>query len=139
MLLAQCPLRVEEVRPWAPLIRLKVQSREMPPYHYDHDIGIQELKNDWRLSDEDISTIVTWVESGSLWETKKICHLPKNFLLLASGSIRKSWALLITLFIPPNGTFQRTVKIHGGNLEYLQESLKIDVLRPWKLFLLLQL
>ena len=23
----------EEVRPWAPLIRLKVQSREMPPYH----------------------------------------------------------------------------------------------------------
>ena len=55
----------DEVRPWAPLIRLKVLEREMPPYHYDHDVGIQELKNDWRLSDKDINTITTWVESGS--------------------------------------------------------------------------
>ena len=31
----------EEVRPWAPLIRLKVLEREMPPYQYDHDIGVR--------------------------------------------------------------------------------------------------
>ena len=55
----------EEVRPWAPLISLKVQEREMPPYQYDNDIGVQELKNDWRMSDEDINTIVAWVEAGS--------------------------------------------------------------------------
>lgn len=55
----------DEVRPWAPLIRLKVMEREMPPYHYDHDIGIQELKNDWRLSDEDINIVAAWVEAGS--------------------------------------------------------------------------
>ena len=55
----------EEVRPWAPLIRLKVAEREMPPYQYDHDIGIQELKNDWRMSDDDINTIVAWVDAGS--------------------------------------------------------------------------
>jgi hypothetical protein len=31
----------EQVRPWAPLIQLKVANREMPPYAYDHGIGIQ--------------------------------------------------------------------------------------------------
>ncbi len=55
----------EEVRPWAPLIRMKVLDREMPPYQYDHDIGVQELKGDWRMSDEDINTIVAWVDAGS--------------------------------------------------------------------------
>ena len=40
----------EEVRPWAPLIQLKVKNRDMPPYQYDRDTGVQELKNDWRLS-----------------------------------------------------------------------------------------
>jgi hypothetical protein len=54
-----------EVRPMAPLIKQQVVSREMPPYHYDRDIGIQELKGDWRMSDEDINTIVAWVDSGS--------------------------------------------------------------------------
>lgn len=55
----------EEVRPWAPLIRMRVLDREMPPYQYDHDKGIQELKGDWRLSDEDINTLVAWVDAGS--------------------------------------------------------------------------
>lgn len=55
----------EEVRPWAPLIQLRVQEREMPPYQYDNDVGVQHLKNDWRLSEEDINTIVDWVNAGS--------------------------------------------------------------------------
>ena len=38
----------EQVRPWAPLIQLKVANREMPPYAYDHGIGIQDLEGDWR-------------------------------------------------------------------------------------------
>ena len=36
----------EQVRPWAPLISLKVMKREMPPYAYDHGIGIQDLQGD---------------------------------------------------------------------------------------------
>jgi mono/diheme cytochrome c family protein len=32
----------EQVRPWAPLIALKVANREMPPYAYDRGIGIQD-------------------------------------------------------------------------------------------------
>ena len=55
----------DQVRPWAPLISLKVASREMPPYAYDHGIGIQELEGDWRLAQDEIDTIVEWVNQGS--------------------------------------------------------------------------
>ena len=55
----------EQVRPWAPLIQMKVANREMPPYAYDHDIGIQDLQADWRMSESDIDTIVAWVNQGS--------------------------------------------------------------------------
>jgi mono/diheme cytochrome c family protein len=55
----------EEVRPWARVIKLRVEEREMPPYHYDTDVGIQELKHDGRLSEEEIRTISRWVDSGA--------------------------------------------------------------------------
>jgi len=55
----------DQVRPWAPLIQYKVAQREMPPYAYDHGVGIQDLEGDWRLSDEDVATVVAWVNQGS--------------------------------------------------------------------------
>ncbi len=55
----------EDVRMYAPLIGDKVANRIMPPYYYDTDIGIQELQEDWRLSDEDINTVVAWVDQGA--------------------------------------------------------------------------
>lgn len=55
----------DQVRPWAPLIQLKVANREMPPYAYDQHIGLQDLKGDWRLAQEEIDTIVAWVNQGS--------------------------------------------------------------------------
>jgi len=55
----------DQVRPWAPLIQLKVANREMPPYAYDEHIGIQALDGDWRLSAEDIDTVVAWVNQGA--------------------------------------------------------------------------
>lgn len=55
----------DQVRPWAPLIQMRVANREMPPYAYDQHIGIQDLEGDWRLSDEQIATIVDWVNTGS--------------------------------------------------------------------------
>ena len=57
----------EQVRPWAPLIALKVANREMPPYAYDHGIGIQDLQGDWRLAQEEIDAVVAWVNGGSLY------------------------------------------------------------------------
>lgn len=55
----------EQIRPWAPLIQLKVRNREMPPYAYDEHIGLQNLIGDWRLEQEEIDAIVAWVDSGA--------------------------------------------------------------------------
>jgi mono/diheme cytochrome c family protein len=55
----------DEIRPWAPMIREKVANSEMPPYAYDRNIGIQDLQEDWRLSVEQIETIVAWVDQGA--------------------------------------------------------------------------
>ena len=55
----------QQVRRYARRIRDLVASREMPPYHYDTDVGIQELEGDWRLSEEDIHTVVAWVDAGT--------------------------------------------------------------------------
>jgi hypothetical protein len=54
-----------QVRPWAPLIQMKVADKTMPPYAYDHGIGIQDLEGDWRLEQDEIDTIVAWVNQGS--------------------------------------------------------------------------
>ena len=55
----------DQIRPWAPLIQLRVANREMPPYAYDRHIGIQDLEGDWRLEQQEIDTIVAWVNQGS--------------------------------------------------------------------------
>ncbi len=68
----------EQVRPWAPLIKMKVASREMPPYAYDHGIGIQDLQGDWRLSQKEIDTVVAWVDSGSQYGDTDIVVQPPN-------------------------------------------------------------
>ncbi len=55
----------EEVRPWARSIRNRVASREMPPWHVDRRIGIQQFKNDPSLTDAEVATIVDWVDAGA--------------------------------------------------------------------------
>lgn len=55
----------DQVRPWAPLIQMRVANREMPPYAYDHGIGIQDLEGDWRLEQSEIDAVVAWVNQGA--------------------------------------------------------------------------
>ena len=55
----------EEARPWARSIRDRVRARQMPPWHIDKTIGIQDFKNDRSLSDEQIDTVVRWVDAGA--------------------------------------------------------------------------
>jgi hypothetical protein len=55
----------QEVRPWARAIKTKVVAGEMPPYRYDRNVGIQQLKEDLRLSESEIQTIARWVDSGA--------------------------------------------------------------------------
>ncbi len=58
-------LTYRQTRLYASLIKDKVAAREMPPYHLDTGVGIQAIKNDWRLSEEEIATIVAWVDAGA--------------------------------------------------------------------------
>jgi hypothetical protein len=55
----------EEVRPWAKSIRTRVSSRQMPPWHIDRSVGVQKFKNDMSLSDDQIATIVNWIDQGA--------------------------------------------------------------------------
>ena len=58
-------LTYDDARARALLIKRKVMSREMPPWHMDRSMGIQEFKNDQSLTDEEIATIVQWVDAGA--------------------------------------------------------------------------
>ena len=55
----------EETRPWAKSIRQRVITRNMPPWHIDKTVGIQQFQNDRSLTDAQIAAIVRWVDSGA--------------------------------------------------------------------------
>src|SRR5262249_35149286 len=58
-------LTYEEARPWAKAIKENVIRRNMPPWHIDPNIGIQDFQNSIALSDQEIATIAKWVDSGA--------------------------------------------------------------------------
>jgi hypothetical protein len=54
----------DEARRYARRIRAKVADRIMPPWHIDRTVGIQDFKNDRSLTDDEVATIVAWVDNG---------------------------------------------------------------------------
>lgn len=55
----------DEARPWARSIKQRVSTRQMPPWHINQSVGVQHFKNDMSLSQEQIDTIVAWVDGGA--------------------------------------------------------------------------
>ena len=55
----------QESRPWARAIKARVDARQMPPWHIDKTVGVQEFKNDRSLTDDQIATISRWVDNGA--------------------------------------------------------------------------
>jgi len=55
----------QDARPWARSIKNRVQTRQMPPWHIDRSVGVQHFKNDMSLSDEQVDTVVAWVDQGA--------------------------------------------------------------------------
>src|SRR3954453_3360185 len=55
----------EEARPWARSIKTRVEARQMPPWSIDRTVGIQDFKNDRSLSDDQLATIVRWIDAGA--------------------------------------------------------------------------
>jgi mono/diheme cytochrome c family protein len=58
-------IKYEEVRPWVRSIKERVSTRQMPPWHLDRAVGVQKFKNDMSLSDEQVDTIVRWIDAGA--------------------------------------------------------------------------
>src|SRR5499433_162868 len=54
-----------EARPWARSIKARVADHQMPPWQIDRTVGLQKFKNDRSLSDEQVDTIVRWVDAGA--------------------------------------------------------------------------
>jgi len=69
----------EETRPWAKSIRQRVITRQMPPWHIDRTVGVQKFKNDMSLSDQQIDTIVRWVDAGAPLGNAKDMPPPKQW------------------------------------------------------------
>ncbi len=59
----------EEVRPWARSIKYRTGLRDkpgvMPPWYIEKNIGIQDFKDDWSLSDDEVLTIARWADNGA--------------------------------------------------------------------------
>ncbi len=53
----------QAARPWAKSIRTAVANRVMPPWYADPRHG--EFANDPRLSDQDLATLLAWVDGGA--------------------------------------------------------------------------
>ncbi|HXG67805.1 MAG TPA: thiol-disulfide isomerase [Blastocatellia bacterium] len=69
-------LTYKEVRPWAKSIRERVVDRSMPPWSADPKYG--HWANDPRLSQQEIDTIVAWVNAGApKGDDKDLPPLPK--------------------------------------------------------------
>jgi hypothetical protein len=66
-----------EVRPFAAAIKERVAARQMPPWHIDRSVGIQKFKNDMSLTDQQVNTIVAWVDGGALQGDLKDLPPPK--------------------------------------------------------------
>jgi hypothetical protein len=69
----------DETRPWARSIKARVAARQMPPWHIDKTVGIQEFKNDRSLTDQQIDTIVRWVDAGAPMGDVKFMPPPRQF------------------------------------------------------------
>ena len=86
----------QESRPWARSIKDRVARRQMPPWHIDQSVGVQKFKNDMSLSQEQIDTIVKWVDAGAPQGDPK--DLPKAKPLITSNE----WQGVRDGFGPPD-------------------------------------
>ena len=77
----------EETRPWARAIARKVEAHEMPPWYATAPKGV--FSNERGLTDEEIRTIVNWVDAGAPAGNRADAPAPRQFAEETSGG----WSL----------------------------------------------
>jgi len=95
----------EDARPWLRSIKKRITERTMPPWGSEMAHGL--FRNDPRLSDEEIQTIVAWIDGGAPEGDK--ADLPKMPALAEGWTIGKPDAIFSMTEdykIPASGTIE---------------------------------
>jgi hypothetical protein len=71
-------LTYKEVRPWATAIREAVLTKKMPPWFADPRYG--EFRNDHRLPEAEIRTLVSWADGGAPEGDRDTAPRPRSFV-----------------------------------------------------------
>jgi hypothetical protein len=119
----------EDARPWLRSIKQRVSARTMPPWGSDMPHGV--FKNDPRLSDKEVETIVSWIDGGApKGDMKDMPKLPEfvegwtigkpdavftmaeDFTIPASGAIEYQY-IRIPVNLPEDRWFQ-AIEIKPG-------------------------
>ncbi len=97
----------EQIRPWAKSIQKAVHNRTMPPWHADS--SKVEYSNDRSLTEEEVQTVVDWVNQGAKFGKKE--DLPPM------PEITRAWAMgEPDLIMKATNPF--TVPATNENIEY---------------------
>jgi hypothetical protein len=103
----------QQARPWAKAIRESVLLKRMPPWFADSRYG--KFSNDWSLSQQEIETLVAWVDAGApegdisgapppkkfiegwnIGEPDLVVEMPNAFPVPASGKIDYQYIVVPT-------------------------------------------
>ena len=95
----------EDARPWLRAIKQRVQARTMPPWGSDMPHGL--FRNDPRLSDQEVETIVSWIDGGA--PKGDLADMPKMPPLAEGWTIGKPdaiYSMTEDFNIPATGTIE---------------------------------
>ncbi len=147
----------QDARPWARSIRQRVVTRQMPPWHIDRSVGVQKFKNDMSLTDEQVDTIVAWVDQGApqgnpadlpparavsttnYWQAEKDGYGPPDIVVKSGEQTMPAlhqdvwWRPLVDIPDLTEPRWVRMVEIRPSNLQgrkILHHSVAYHVLNP---------
>ena len=95
----------EDARPWLRSIKQRVMARTMPPWGADMPHGV--LRNDPRLTDQEVQTIVSWIDGGA--PKGEMADMPKMPALADGWTIGKPdavYSMTEDYRIPASGTIE---------------------------------
>lgn len=98
-----------DVRRWAPNIKRVVKDRVMPPWSADNSVGAK-FHNDRALTDAEIETLVSWIDSGIPEGDRNMAPPPREYV--DGWQIEPDEVLTIPpVEIPATGTVEYTYYI----------------------------
>ncbi len=122
-------LTYQEARPWAKAMKEAVLLKRMPPWFADSSVG--HFKNDRSLSQSEINTLVSWVDTGAqegdakdlppalkfvsgwnIGEPDLVLEMPQAFDVPASGTVDYQYVILPQKF--PEDRWVQAAEVRPG-------------------------